>query len=183
MQADKERWNHKYANFPMPNHVSKILKNHIVHAKVGRALDIASGPGRNSLFMAEQGFEVDAVDISDTALSYIQDKKNIRTVCADLDTYELDKGYNLIINCNFLDRALVPQIKNALNEGGIILFETFVETEGEGFHMPSNEAYHLHVNELLELFRDFEVICYEEKVEINLRDEKVKIASLVARKK
>ncbi|MEA2111488.1 MAG: methyltransferase domain-containing protein [Campylobacterota bacterium] len=183
MLKDKERWNYKYENFPMPSHVSKILKNHIGHAKVGRALDIASGPGRNSMFLAEQGFKVDAVDISDTALSYLENRENIRAVCADLDVYELEEGYDLIINCNFLDRALITQIKKALNIDGIILFETFVEANGEEFHMPSNESYHLHVNELLEMFRDFEVICYEEKVDINLRGEKVKIASLVARKK
>jgi SAM-dependent methyltransferase len=183
MQEDKERWNHKYEKFPMPSHVSKIVKRHFVHAKVGRALDIASGPGRNAMFLAEQGFNVDAVDISDTALSYLEGVKNVRTICADLDTYTLETGYDLIVNCNFLDRSLVPQMKQALNGDGVILFETFVETEGEGYHMPSNPAYHLHVNELLELFRDFEIICYEEKVDINLRGEKIKVASLVARKR
>ncbi len=182
MLEDKERWNYKYEKFPMPSHVAKIVKHHFVHAKVGRALDIASGPGRNAMFLAEQGFSVDAVDISDTALSYLEDVKNVRTICADLDSYTLQKGYDLIINCNFLDRELIPQIKEALNVGGIILFETFVETEGEGYHMPSNPDYHLHVNELLDLFGEFEIICYEEKVDINLRGEKIKVASLVARK-
>ena len=37
----------------------------------GRALDIAAGRGRNSLFLAELGFEVDAVDVSDVAVETV----------------------------------------------------------------------------------------------------------------
>ncbi len=182
MQEDKMRWNKKYKNLPMPTHVSKILKNHFSDAVRGRALDIASGQGRNARFLYEQGFSVDAVDISDTALSYLDDIENINTICADLDSYELKSNYDLIVNVNYLDRRLTPKIKAALNSGGIVIYETFVEAQGDDFHMPSNEAYLLHVNELLEMFREFEIICYEEKIDENLRGEKVKIASLVGRK-
>jgi SAM-dependent methyltransferase len=183
MLEDKIRWNEKYETMPMPTHVSKILKNHFANARVGRALDIASGQGRNSVFLAEQGFQVDAVDISDAALSYLEGVENVRPICADLDTYEFENTYDLILNCNYLDRTLTPKIKAALNDGGIIIYETFVEALGEGFHVPSNTDYLLHVNELLEMFRDFEIICYEEKFDLNMRAEKIKTASLVARKR
>ncbi len=182
MQDDKIRWNTKYKTLPMPTHVSKVLQNYVTDATVGRALDIACGQGRNTVFLAEQGFHVDAVDISEVALSYIENMAGVTTICADLDAYEFTNTYDLIVNVNYLDRALIPNIKAALNSGGIIIFETFVEAEGKGFHQPSNAAYLLHVNELLEMFREFEVIYYEEKIDENLRGEKVKIASLVARK-
>jgi len=183
MEEDKIRWNEKYETLPMPTHVSKVLKNNFNHVRAGRALDIACGQGRNTAFLAEQGFSVDAVDISDMALSYLNEPGNVTTICADLDSYELESGYDLILNVNYLDRRLTPKIKTALNRGGIVIYETFVEAEGDDFHMPSNEAYLLHVNELLEMFRDFEIIYYEERVDENLCGEKVKIASLVARKK
>ncbi len=182
MDDDKIRWNRKYETLPMPTHVSKTVKHHVGKAPQGAALDIACGQGRNSIFLAEQGFRVDAVDISDVALSYLEGVNNVNAICADLDQYALERDYAVIINVNYLDRALIPKMKQALQCGGILIFETFVEAEGENFHQPSNADYLLHVNELLTLFRDFEVIYYEEKVECNLRGEKVKIASLVARK-
>ncbi len=182
MQDDKIRWNTKYQTLPMPTHVSKVLKNYVTCATVGRALDIACGQGRNTVFLAEQGFVVDAVDISDIALSYIEDMPRVTTICADLDMFEFTTEYDLVLNINYLDRALIPKIKAALKSGGTVIFETFVEAEGKAFHQPSNAAYLLHVNELLAMFREFEIIYYEEKVDVNLRGEKVKIASLVARK-
>ncbi|MEU9699345.1 class I SAM-dependent methyltransferase [Streptomyces sp. NPDC047981] len=36
----------------------------------GRALDLGCGPGRNSLYLASLGFEVDAVDLSDEAIGW-----------------------------------------------------------------------------------------------------------------
>ncbi len=182
MQNDKIRWNKKYDTLPMPTHVSKVLKHYVSHATPGDALDIACGQGRNTVFLAEQGFHVDAVDISEVALSYLEDVDRVRTVCADLDTYEFTKTYDLIVNINYLDRALIPKIKSALKPEGMVIFETFVEAEGRGFHQPSNADYLLHVNELLEMFREFEILCYEEKIDKNLRGENVKIASLVAKK-
>ncbi|RUM64684.1 MAG: tellurium resistance protein TehB [Sulfurimonas sp.] len=182
MHDDNRRWNQKYRTLPMPTHVSKILKDYVQYAKIADALDIACGQGRHSVFLAELGFHVEAVDISEVALSHLKNVTNVTPVCADLDTYTLTQTYDLIVNINYLDRTLVPQIKEALKPEGIIIFETFVEAEGVGFHQPSNRAYVLHVNELLALFCDLEIIYYEEKVDTNLRGENVKIASLVARK-
>ncbi|MGW6642989.1 class I SAM-dependent methyltransferase [Streptomyces iakyrus] len=36
----------------------------------GRALDLGCGPGRNALYLAARGFDVDAVDLSSTALDW-----------------------------------------------------------------------------------------------------------------
>ncbi|MFE0099897.1 class I SAM-dependent methyltransferase [Streptomyces sp. NPDC059009] len=40
----------------------------------GRALDLGCGPGRNSLHLAAQGFEVDAVDLSATAVAWARER-------------------------------------------------------------------------------------------------------------
>ncbi|MEV0598993.1 methyltransferase domain-containing protein [Streptomyces sp. NPDC050315] len=40
----------------------------------GRALDLGCGPGRNALHLASLGFEVDAVDLSPTAISWAEDR-------------------------------------------------------------------------------------------------------------
>lgn len=184
MTEDKTRWNKKYATYSMPGETASILTMHLHVANVGRALDIACGMGRNSMYLAEHGFVVDAVDISDQALSQIPMSDRIHTIEADLDEYEIAKeSYDLIINCNYLDRAMFSAIKNGLKDEGVVIFETFVEADATDFHQPSDPDFLLQSEELKNAFLDLDIIKYEEVVSQNLRGEKVNIASLVARKR
>ncbi|MDA3945573.1 MAG: methyltransferase domain-containing protein [Helicobacteraceae bacterium] len=184
MLADKERWNHRHIDRPTSTNVAHIVESFSTYATIGKALDIAAGAGRNTHYLAEKGFFVDAVDYSDVALSHIKDIATINKVEADLDTYlfKVD-SYDLIVNCNYLDRRHFPLIKEALKEGGILIFETFIVSNGEGYHQPSNLDFVLRENELLHAFLGLHILYYEEKDEVNLQGEKVKIASLVARKR
>ncbi|MEE8608549.1 MAG: class I SAM-dependent methyltransferase [Nitrospiraceae bacterium] len=133
----------------------------------GRALDIATGKGRNALFLAEQGFTVDAIDISEVGLQQAQrhaEKQGLtlNLVQADLASFEFpDSAYDLILNINFLLRSLVPKIKNALLPGGYIIFDTYLLDQQDLGH-PRNPAYLLNHNELLDLFRGFRILCYQE---------------------
>ena len=182
MEADKERWNKRHIDKPMRHNVEPILEKYADEAKVGTALDIACGIGRNTHFLAEKGFLVDAVDISDYALSQVKDMATIKKIEVDLDTYNLDVNkYDLIININYLSRRLLPQIKEALCSGGLVIFETFIIAHGD-FKQPSNPEFLLRKNELLHSFIGLDIVYYEERNDINLRGEKIRIASLVARK-
>ena len=182
MIEDKERWNKRHVEKPMRHNVEPIVERYISHAKSGRALDIACGIGRNTHFLAQNGFVVDAVDISDYALSEVKDLKNISKIECDLDNYNLEKGkYELIININYLSRRLFPQIKEALKSDGILIFETFIVAHGD-FAQPSNQEFLLRKNELLHAFIGLDIIYYEEHDDINLRGEKTRVASLVAKK-
>ncbi|MDZ4346948.1 MAG: hypothetical protein U1E51_31440, partial [Candidatus Binatia bacterium] len=81
---------------------------------------------------------------------------------ADLEQIELPKTtYDLIVNFNYLQRSLIPQIKAALRPGGHAIFETYL-TGQEILGHPKNPAYLLGHNELLEQFRDFRVLWYRE---------------------
>jgi SAM-dependent methyltransferase len=133
----------------------------------GRALDIATGKGRNAIFLAEQGFDVVAIDVSPVALDEARRRAagksfSISWQQADLEQIELPKTtYDLIVNFNYLQRSLIPQIKAALRPGGHAIFETYLIGQ-EMIGHPKNPAYLLRHNELLELFRDFRVLCYRE---------------------
>lgn len=183
MQEDKQRWNERYLDNPMPQSVSSLVENYISHAKVGQAIDVACGTGRNTHFLADMGFLVDAVDISDYALDRVKKSAMITKIDTDLDKYNLTPNkYDLIVNVNYLNRRLVSQMKDALRSGGVLMFETFIVAHGD-FNMPTtNLDYLLRKNELLHSFIGLDVIYYEEKIDINLRGEKVKVASLVAKK-
>ncbi|MBM4278855.1 MAG: class I SAM-dependent methyltransferase [Deltaproteobacteria bacterium] len=70
----------------------------------GKALDLAAGEGRNAVFLARNGFEVDAVDISRIGLKKakkLSEKAGVKiqTICADLKIFPIEKEkYNLIAN-------------------------------------------------------------------------------------
>ncbi len=66
----REKWNARYASRPLvwsaePNGLFVELVRDRVP---GRALDIGCGEGRNALWLAEHGWHVMAVDISDTGI-------------------------------------------------------------------------------------------------------------------
>ncbi len=184
MEKDRERWNRKYMYEEFPwKEPSQIVDRFYHVARKGKALDIACGIGRNAIFLAEKGFKVDAVDISDVALNKIN-HPNINTIQADLDLYRIDENsYDLIVNINFLSRRLIPYIKEGLKEGGVVIFETFTLKEGRDYFKPENREYLLRPNELLRLFSDFYILFYQEKDKMKPDGKKAFVSSLVAVKK
>jgi len=184
MLEDKQRWNEKYKSCPMPDDVSDILKENIALAKKGKALDIACGMGRNTHFIADSGFEVDAVDLSDYALEQVANRENINKIEADLDSYIFEEDrYDLILKINYLDRKMFPKIMKALKKEGVFIYQTFVKTaSGDGYHNPTNPDFHLDRDELPKVFSALEILLYKEEDAVNLRGEKVRIASFIGRK-
>ena len=80
---DKEKWDAKYAGdiYITGKEPCKWLKTHSRLLPVaGKALDIASGEGRNSVFTATLGFEVVSMDISEVALTKAQKLANEKSV-------------------------------------------------------------------------------------------------------
>ena len=143
------------------------------------------GEGRNAVFLAKKGFTVDGCDISEIAIKKALDlaKENnvkVRAFVADLETYKLPQNtYDVIACFYYLQRDLVPQMKEALKPGGMIIYETYtIENRERGFEGPKNKDYLLKPNELLDLFKDFKIIYYRELVLNN----KKAIASLIAKK-
>jgi len=183
MIEDKQRWNEKYLENLKPTKVSSILEKYIVNANIGQAIDIACGTGRNTHFLVDLGFCVDAVDISDYALSKIKNSATVNKIDTDLDKYNLAPNkYDLIVNINYLNRRLVSQMKESLKKDGIVIFETFIIAHGD-FQMPTtNLDYLLRKNELLHSFIGLDIIYYEEKIDITSDGERIKVASLVAKK-
>lgn len=155
--ADRIKWDSRYSSDLGNLSPSSLVAAHIAKASPGRALDIACGNGRNSIFLAQRGFAVDAVDISSIALQAIGElEPRVNTSCKDLDNYIIPKNtYSVILNANFLFRPLFPMIEAGLLPGGILIFESFA---GE-----KTSQYCLGPNELLHSFDSLQVIFYEEQ--------------------
>ncbi len=184
-QKDREKWDEKYRNDFGDTEPSKIVRDYIQLAPKGRALDLASGKGRNSLFLALQGFEVDAVDVSTVAVDAMKDlHPRLHARCEDLDTWDLpQQQYDLIVSIRFLDQRLFPRIIEALKPGGMLIFESFLEKTqltGESCHNPK---YLLSHNELLHAFLPLRIVFYREETRQEGEEAIVSMASLVAFKR
>jgi tellurite methyltransferase len=164
---------------------AQFLVEHIALLPVGEALDIAMGEGANSVYLAKKGFHVLGVDKSPQAVQAAlnlaqQQGVDIKAVVNDLeDGYEIGQGiYDVIICFNYLQRSLIPAIKQGLKAGGMVVYETYITDQAQLFGKPSNPDYLLQHNELLEMFSDFRVLRYSEGV---IEDRKA-VAGLVAQK-
>ena len=100
--------------------------------------------------------------LSKGAESGKENNVKIHAFAADLETYKLPKDtYDVIACFYYLQRGLVPQMKEALKPGGMIIYETYtIENLELGFEGPKNKDYLLKPNELLDLFKDFKIIYY-----------------------
>ncbi|MBU3918112.1 methyltransferase domain-containing protein [bacterium] len=186
MKADESKWNRRYSMKEFPHDPAEIVTNNFQLAEKGNALDIAAGNGRNSLFLADKGFEVDAVDISGVALDIIREKdKRINPIHEDLDSYQIKTDYyNLIINVNYLQRRLFPHIKDGLKKNGVLIFQTFLELSPDSPNYDiSKKDQFLKVNELLHAFLSLQVIYYKEQEVRFYNGEKMRAAALVVQKK
>jgi len=183
-RQDRQRWNAKYLGTSFPTEPSQIVRRFHALAPKGRALDIAAGAGRNALFLAERGYRVDAVDVSDVAMGRLaRSHPLLQPVCADLDTFDIRADtYALILNIRFLNRRLFPYMEEALVKGGILIFESYLETAGRSSEGPSCRDYLLRENELLHAFLGLRVLFYQEAESME-RKGPSHTASLVALKR
>jgi len=178
---DREKWNKKYNSEDILNREPiDLVKYYYKLANRGLALDIACGRGRHSLFLAQNEFEVDALDISGVALENIENCANIYPREVDFDTHKLTPNcYDLIVCTYFLDRDIIEDIYNSLAPNGVLIYETFVSHENNEFQ---NSRFLLQKGELKELFSNLEAIYYEEWLDD--KDSKINHkASLVAIKR
>jgi 2-polyprenyl-3-methyl-5-hydroxy-6-metoxy-1,4-benzoquinol methylase len=190
MKSDKKRWDNRFGRkeFALGKEPNPFLKRYIHLLPKGKALDIASGEGRNTVFLAQHGFEVDAVDISEKGLrkaKKLAREKGVKinTFRVDLDQYQIEKErYDLIANFYFLRRRLIPRVKQGLKKGGRVIFETYLlEHRTLGTGGPKQAKYFLKPNELLRLFKNFRILFYREGI-FKEGGRKKAVASLIAEK-
>lgn len=182
---DKEKWNQKYQTDEYISGTGPcewLVKNAELLTGKGKALDIACGEGRNTVYAASLGYDALGIDISEAGVRKTQalakEKKcSIDTLVTDLDDFEFSENtFDLVLCFNFLDRRLFPGIRKTLKPGGLIFYETFNLDHLK--HTSFKREWVLEYNELLDQFKNFRVLRYRE---MN-RDEKG-FASLVARKR
>lgn len=136
----------------------------------GTILDVACGAGRNALFLAAEGFSVDAVDRDDQALAALAaeaERRHLSTLT--VRALDLESGpdlpkerYDGIVVFFFLYRPLMPALMQALKPGGVLVYETFLIDNHLRHGHPKRREFCLAHNELLHLTTGLRVLHYDE---------------------
>jgi SAM-dependent methyltransferase len=130
----------------------------------GTVLDLACGGGRHAVFLAARGHAVVAVDCDRQALARLEGTPGVTATCADLEGEPwpfAGRRFDAIVVANFLHRPLFPAIREALVDGGVLLYETFMLGH-QLLGKPSNPHFLLGPGELLEAFGDLTLVAFEQ---------------------
>ena len=121
-----EKWNERYrAGQQSSEAPSPLVQRFVADLTPGAALDLACGPGRHALYLAERGWRVTAVDSSPIAIAKLRERNaGIDARIADLERGEFQiqpDSYDLICDCLYLQRDLFQQMKAGIRAGGMII--------------------------------------------------------------
>ncbi len=167
-EADREKWDARYrAGAPSAGDPAWLLDLQDELPDGGRALDIAAGAGRVSIWLARRGFEVTAIDISPVGLTLAREAAadegvQIATVVTDLEREPFPEGpFHLVACFHYRQRALFPVIAAQIAPGGVVVAELATIKTLEKREKPSRR-WLARPNELLEDCKGLEVVYYRE---------------------
>lgn len=168
---------------------SSFLIENFDHLRRGLALDLAMGEGRNAIYLATRGFDVDGVDSDPERVARARAAARklgapIRAVVGNVEdgTYIIPlETYDTIVVFNYLHRPLFQDIRDGLVPGGVLVYQTFTAKQAE-LGRPRNPDFLLAEGELEERFADWEILGSRELVGPSRDGGTRALAGIVARK-
>jgi 2-polyprenyl-3-methyl-5-hydroxy-6-metoxy-1,4-benzoquinol methylase len=138
-----------------------------------RVLDLACGTGRHALAAASIGARVVAIDQDGASLEIARKEAATRGVEVDWRQLDLESAgdwaalgsYDAVLVFNYLDRAHMPDVVARVAPGGVLLMETFLESQKAFGWGPSSDAHLLRSGELNLLVQPLVVLHGREVVE------------------
>jgi len=135
----------------------------------GSALDVASGNGRNALWMAARGLDTLALDRNRAAVAGIREAAAHRAIPLRAEVVDLEANgltlpataFDIVVVVHYLHRPLFPVLKAALRPGGLLVYETFTRAQAAR-GKPTNPAFLLEPGELRELVAPFQIVAERE---------------------
>lgn len=164
-----DKWDAKFEQIPPSQPIPPCwcLKHHSRYLPLkGVGLDLACGLGGNARFMAQCGLSVQAWDISDIALTKLNNwaavnRFKIEPVLTDIEQMLFPyQQFDVIVVSHFLNTSLFSQIEQALKPGGRIFYQTFLEPVQEG--APNNPDFYLKSGNFYQVWPHFKTLVYGE---------------------
>jgi SAM-dependent methyltransferase len=167
-RAEIERWN-RILTAPEPRFNTEpnaFLVSVIAGLKPGRSLDVGMGQGRNTIYLAQQGWDSAGFDPADRAVAAARAQaaklgvKITTTVARDVDYDWGENRWDLIVLSYVGAREYAERVVRALRPGGMVVVE--------GFHRDATKTASIgggvvfDTNELLRLFAPLRVVRYED---------------------
>ena len=151
-----------YSKAPTFNTKPNNLLVEAIRGRVpGHALDVGMGQGRNAVFLAQQGWNVTGFDPSAVGLEKAHQKAaeagvTIKTARVGAEHFEFGRDrWDLIAIIYPIEKVSVYRVRDSLKPGGLVVIEApHQETAPRPWHYDSNE--------LLEIFRGFRILRYED---------------------
>jgi tellurite methyltransferase len=187
MPTSQSEWDekHRLAAEASSTEPAGIVRELLPLLPMGPALDLACGTGRHTLLLAARHQHVTAVDWSATALEMLEAKARamrasvrrihslepagrssrggIDLVQANLEKLAIpERSYDLILCIRYLQRSLFALICRALRPGGMLLFETYTQTQLQFAGGPRDPDHLLGAGELRRAFPGLRVLFYRE---------------------
>ena len=186
---DREKWNKRYRDgaYAERTHPSEFLQDWVGRIPTGRAIDVACGSGRNSLYLAKLGFDVDAVDISAQALDLALKTARgmgvfVNWLEHDLDEpLQLENRYQLILIIRYVNLPLIRQLTANLAPGGLLVCEQHLVTEADVIG-PTSPSYRVRSGDLLTVAEGLDIKHLEEVLVPDPDGRTAALARLVAQK-
>jgi tellurite methyltransferase len=190
---ERNRWNQKYREAPgawmVPDpFLARAFGEYILplFPHGGSALDLAGGAGRHSIWLAQQGWEVTLMDISETGVEQARQNagplaSHIHFVVDDLTHWkasqtEFETVFEVVMAFFYLEREIFSEMVKAVRTGGLLVYKTYTLAQAKLATGPKDPAHLLAPGELLHLADGLTILHYQEEVA-----EKA-TAELVARK-
>ncbi|MFU1783496.1 class I SAM-dependent methyltransferase [Haloarcula japonica] len=184
-------WDERFrtGEYPTDPDPSPVLRRYLDTCPDGRALDIATGTGRNAVFLATAGYQVDAIDQSRVGLRIAREKASDRGVDDRINWIQGDVGtygfpletYDLITSSFYRAVDRLPDITESLATDGILFVQHHLRTDADIDGGSDSDRYRFAANELLHACLDLTVLYYTERTERRDDDRRSAVAEILAR--
>jgi SAM-dependent methyltransferase len=170
------QWDERYRSGDRAKEDQESAPNPLLAAtaakfRPGKVLDLACGAGRNTVWLAEHGWQVTAVDGAPSAIEMLRERTAARGVKVDAQVsskianlqnggYRIEPdSWDLIAICFYLQKSLFEPAKRGLRPGGVLLIIVHISAPGE-----EPTEHQLRPGELETYFRDLPILHYREGV-------------------
>lgn len=157
-----------------PNATIKEFEN--LFCKSAHVLDVGCGEGQNAIYLAEQGYQVDAFDLSEHGIAKVNDRckasgVKLNAFIADLTEYEFEQNYDVIISfgtLHFVHKSdwnkFIKEAKEHTNYGGMHIIQLFTDVVPASEDIAPFAIGLAKDKEIKELYDDWEILQFKSYV-------------------